>query len=715
MCNLQELAELAGISSSYVDKTGQTHFTDDNVRKFFLKSMGYKTDTTQQIKASFEQLQKKEVLPPVLAFFDNETVEFVPESRNTLELCIYNEKNEIVWQRSVKGGQKVVVDDLENGYYHIRSHPSAIDTLLIRAPQKCWMPEFLQKKEHIYGTAVMLYALHSEHSMGIGDFSDLTEIVRLTAKHGGDVVGINPLGVMSPFIQIEEQLLGIKQGDYSPYRTLSRLFVNYIYLDLQQEEDFQKSPQVQEFMAMAETFAEIKRLNEADKVDYTKVLLLKKHILELMFAYFDANASAVRRTEFAEYIAAKADELDNLAVFETLLETIKPLDFWRFWPNGLTDVRSEAVAKFKKENAVKVRFYKYCHWLADRQIKKVQKLALELNMKIGLYTDMPIGAASNGTEVWENPSAYVLDAGVGAPADPMRPRGQSWGFTPYHPQQLVKQFYAPFIKLVKENMQYSGALRIDHAMGLRRLFWGFFSKDNPVVQGAYIYYNIKDLVAIITLESMRHKCLIIGEDLGTVPEGFREYMEAHGLLSYKVFCRQKEKDGSFIAPEKYMYLSLAQSSTHDQATACGFWTNEDIEVFNHCNLYVNDMQYQDNLAGRGNDRKNMLKAFEKEGILNETEKNELADSVDDGKNIPAAIELKINQYCARANSALFLVRLNDIYRQVVLDNAPGTVQEYPNWRIKMNVSVEQITASTAFVKMMNFIYENRPSVKKKGE
>ena len=205
-------------------------------------------------------------------------------------------------------------------------------------------------------------------------------------------------------------------------------------------------------------------------------------------------------------------------------------------------------------------------------------------MKIGLYSDMPIGAASNGSEVWENPKAYVLDAGIGAPADPMRPRGQSWGFTPYHPQELKKQHYAPFIKLVRENMQYSKALRIDHAMGLQRLFWGFFTEDNHVVQGAYVYYDIKDLTAILSIESNRYQCLIIGEDLGTVPPGFREYMAEHGLLSYKVFFRQKEKDGEFVAPEKYQYMSLAQSSTHDQATSLGFWQYNDIEVFQKCNL-----------------------------------------------------------------------------------------------------------------------------------
>lgn len=714
MQKLQELAELAGISSSYVDKTGKTHYTTDEVRRFFLKNMGYAADTESEIENSLQALQKQRLLPPVMSFYENEKIEFAINGEGDYELLLKDEAQNTVQAQKVCGGQKVCFSGLNFGYYTVlvQAENLQCESLLIYAPQKCWQPEFMQKQEHIYGTAVMLYALHSEHSMGIGDFGDLAEIVKLTAQNGGDAVGINPLGVMSPFTQNEERFASGRQSDVSPYRTLSRLFVNYIYLDLPEEEDFKNSALVQAYMNLPETKEELARLKAGDKVEYAAVLLLKKQILEMMFQYFENAASAERKNEFAAYIQEKGAELENLAVFEALLEKNEPADYWRFWSEAYRNANSPEIRIFKQEQQTKIKFYQYCHWLADKQVKKVQKLAVSLGMKLGLYTDMPIGAASNGAEVWENPEAYVLDAGIGAPADPMRPRGQSWGFTPYHPQRLEAQHYAPFIKLVQENMQYSGALRIDHAMGLQRLFWGFFTADNPVVQGAYVYYNIKDLVAILCLESNRRRCLVIGEDLGTVPEGFREYMAEHNLLSYKVFCRQKEKDGSFIAPEKYMYLSLAQPSTHDQATACGFWKNEDIEVFNRSGLYVNEKQYSDNLEGRRSDRENMLKAFEQQQILTPVERQEMSDSMVDGNFAPIHIELKINEYCARTNSAVFLVRLNDIYRQQALDNAPGTVQEYPNWRIKMSVSVEQIKQSQEFAEMMRLIKTNRPH---KGE
>lgn len=714
MQKLQELAELAGISSSYVDKTGKTHYTTDEVRRFFLKNMGYAADTEEEIENSLQVLKKQRLLPPVMSFYENEKIEFYINGEGEYELLLKDEVQNTMQTQKVLGGQKIRLSGLKFGYYTVLVQAGNLqcESFLIYAPQKCWQPEFLQKHEHIYGTAVMLYALHSEHSMGIGDFGDLTEIVKLTAQNGGDVVGINPLGVMSPFTQNEERFATGRQSDVSPYRTLSRLFVNYIYLDLPAEEDFKNSALVQAYMNLPETKEKLARLNAGNKVEYAAVLLLKKQILEMMFQHFESTASAERKKKFAAYIQEKGVELENLAIFETLLEKQEPADYWRFWPEAYKNAKSPEINMFKHEQQAKIKFYQYCHWLADKQIKQVQKLAVTLKMKLGLYTDMPIGAASNGAEVWENSDVYVLDAGIGAPADPMRPRGQSWGFTPYHPQRLEAQHYAPFIKLVQENMQYSGALRIDHAMGLRRLFWGFFAKDNPVVQGAYVYYNIKDLVAILCLESNRRRCLVIGEDLGTVPEGFREYMAEHNLLSYKVFCRQKEKNGSFIAPEKYMYLSLAQPSTHDQATACGFWKNEDIEVFNRSGLYVNHMQYLDNLEGRRSDRENMLKAFEQQRLISVDEQRQMQQSAVSGTPAPEHIQLRINEYCASTNSAVFLVRLNDIYRQQALDNAPGTVQEYPNWRIKMSVSIEQIKQSKEFAEMMRLIKTNRPH---KGE
>ena len=711
MKDLQKLAELAGISSSYIDKTGKKHETTDDVRLFFLKSMGISAESEAEIKASISKLEHKPILPVTIAFYDNEEIQIPFNGEGKYNFVLKDEQQKTVWSATIEDEEQIIIkSQLSHGYYLLSAEQNQqikAECFIIYAPVLCYQPQYIKNQEHLYGVSLMLYALRSKNSLGIGDFGDLAEIIKITAQNGGDVVGVNPLGVMSPYT-LPSPIFNILKGDVSPYRSLSRLFINYVYLDLKSEPDYQNAPEVQTIIKNPEVINEINRLNSSNNVLYSAALQIKLQILGAMYNYFVRNPAPTRLKAFNEYKKEKGEELENLCLFETLLESHRGEHFWRFWRDGTDNAKSQATAAFREHNQKRIDFFAYCHWLADKQIKSVQALAKSLDMKIGLYADMPIGAASNGAEVWENTEAYVLETGIGAPADPMRPRGQSWGFTPYHPIKLKKQHYAPFIKLVKENMTYAGALRIDHAMGLRRLFWGFFTPDNPVVQGCYIYYDMKELTAILAIESNRAKCLVIGEDLGTVPEGFREYMAEHGLLSYKVFFRQKEKDGTFIAPKDYMYMSLAQSSTHDQATSCGFWNNEDIEVFKQCGLYVNYEQYQNNLSTRRKDRENMIKAFKKENLLTPQMQKAMEESAETGETIPQGIENPVNIYGAKTNSALYLVRLCDIYAQKKLDNAPGTIDEYANWRLKLSHSIEDIKATSTFAEAMKAIKQNRP-------
>ncbi|MEE6208035.1 MAG: 4-alpha-glucanotransferase [Alphaproteobacteria bacterium] len=716
MTTLTHLAELAGIASSYIDKMGNTHITSDDVRRFFLSSMGFDISTEENMQAAIDELGKIKLLPEVMSFYENETVSFSLQKSGVYDVQVIDENQQVILQQQVNGLQDIIITDLPFGYYNIKvsGDEEPVESLLIRAPVCAYQPDFLQQKAHLYGTAVMLYALKSEHNMGIGDFADLKKIIAQTAQAGGDVVGINPLGVMSPYTQTvkprakPENMWQIVQSDVSPYRTLSRLFINYVYLDLTSEPDFKASADVAQFMSDKATLLEIKALKNSKQVAYKRVLELKLKLLTMMYGTFIRTTDAYRKQKFADFCVQKGEELDNLALFETLLEVLQPTDFFREWPSEYQNLSSAEMKHFKQDYAERIKFYKYCHWLADCQLKNVAEYAKSLGMKIGVYGDMPIGAASNGAEVWENPTAYAENVGVGAPADLMRPRGQSWGFSPYHPLAIVKQHYAPFINLVRESMQNFGALRIDHAMGLQRLFWGFYTPQQPAVQGAYVYYNIKDMVAIVTLESQRRKCMVICEDLGTVPEGFREYMAEHGLLSYKVMGRQKEKDGSYIAPKDYMYMSLAQFSTHDQATSFGFWQNEDIEIFNDCGLYVSDEQYRHALDERANDRQNLVKALDQQGLLTSEDKSKMQQGTALGTIKGCALERLFNCYVAQTDSALFLVRLNDIYQQTEMDNVPGTINEYPNWRGKMRISVEEIQKDDRFTNLMRLIKEQRP-------
>lgn len=715
MKNLEKLANLVGISSEYIDKIGKTHYTTDFVRQFFLKEMGYNCQTESEIEQEITKLENEiwlNGLDSVYTFFTNETEKkvqiYLPKiiqsitytltsetgehSTNTLQLAslkIIEEKT--IDNKTYAKYELDIISNLAIGYHtlQVEYNKTIAKARIIIAPQKCYLKDGIKEETFkTFGLAIQLYALRSQKNMGIGDFGDLKTLIPLIAKNGGDILGLNPLSAL--FAQNKQ--------DVSPYRGLTRAYLNYAYIDLPAIEEFQTSAEVAEFMKNPQVVLDIRRLREINLVDYYGVLRLKLIILKMMYTEFKKNNSP-RKQIFENWKQQKGTKLYNTCLFEALLEKNSSNDYakdWRFWADNNDNINSEETKEFAKTQAERIDFYAYCHWLADTQLAEISNLCQQLGMKIGLYLDMPIGAASSGAETWFERHIYAEDIGVGAPADPMRPRGQSWGFSPYHPQHIRKAHYQPFIDLIRENMSHAQALRIDHAMGLLRLFWIYFAPGNPIAQGAYIYYNMKETVAILCLESHRHQCLVIGEDLGTVPAGFREYMYEHGLLSNKVFFRQKTKDGEFLPPHDYQYLSLAQASTHDQATAIGFWLNEDIEDFNKCGLYINREQYINSLQARDKERKELIKAFEKEQTFSSPEAHNDAIQKLDGKDAPIQLEEAVNKYASRTNSCLFLHRIEDIYRQKEMENVPGTVYEYPNWRVKLPIDVEDMEKDGRF-------------------
>ncbi len=735
MSKLEELAKFSGISSEYIDKTGQTHYTTDAVRRCFLKDMGYKTDSDSELDSDIKKLDERiwqDGFDYINSFFTNETDMSIklhlPESEKE-NIATYELENEqgvintgqislstipIEEQKIIDGINFVMIKvnffkQLSPGYYklRVRINNKTYETMIIMAQPKCYLKEGLEEETfRVYGLAIQLYALRSKNNMGIGDFTDLKNIIKLVAQNGGDVVGVNPLGASFPE----------SRDDVSPYRILSRAFLNYAYIDLKAVPEYQTSPEVQELIATEEIKNQIEHLRSLDKVDYLGVYRIKIKLLKAMYRYFKqehlnpTKGLTLRGIAFQKFVTSKGKPFANTCLFEAILEKHNANGMhndWRFWPNNYDKINSFHTRDFEQINQDLIQFYAYCHWLADEQLEEASNLCKELNMKIGLYLDSPIGAAASGVEVWENRDLFAENMGIGAPADPMRPRGQSWGFAPYHPQKLRQAHYAPFISLIRENMRHAKALRIDHAMGLMRLFWVYFVENNPVVQGAYVYYSMREMVAILSIESHRAQCMVIGEDLGTVPAGFREYMYEHGLISNKVFFRQKDKDGSFLAPEKYQYLSLAQASTHDQATAYGYWLDEDINTFKSCNLYVNEEQYRNNLEIRNKERALLIKAFESQQTFPSESCQKDAETKLDGKSVPEKLEYAVNKYVSRTNSAIFLQRIEDIYGQIAMENVPGTIAEYPNWRIKLPINVDDMDKDNRFKAMFDIIRSER--------
>lgn len=688
MNNIKRITEFFGLSSSYTDKMGIPHNTNNKLREEFLKSLNYSTDKMDienflwhngiSESLSFFKSDKKiiDIYLPIEYLKNKITYQFISDKKNFPIQQIKNYKvveNKLINKVKYSHIQFNAIFPNDFGYYTLKINANnfKFQSFVIFAPDYCYFPESIEKnKQKLLGLGVQLYALRSKSDMGVGDFTALKKLIKQVSKMGCDFVGLNPLGAM-----YKDSV-----SDVSPYRTLSREYLNYLYIDLTVENDFKESDYVQKYISTNSFKKEVEILRNSDIVDYKKTLNLKLCILEKMYRHF--CKTQINTSRWKRFLKFKDDEnLINLCLFESLLETND--DFWQNWQPSKKNLTLKNRNILIKENKRKIDFYAYCHFIAKEQLLSVVNLCKKLKMKVGLYLDMPIGAASNGAEVWQNQNAFAINMDIGTPPDTIRPKGQTWGLCPLKPFDLKKD-YKVFIHLLQKTFECAGALRIDHALGLMRLFW-----VNKYGNGAYVNYNLKDMIAIICIESHKHKCIVIGEDLGNVPDGFREYIGKHKLLSNKILFRQKDKDGAFLSTKKYPYFSLSQVSTHDQATSCGFWVNSDIEANNDCNLYPKKSQYIDSLKERQKERVAFIKALEKQNCFYHN-KDSFKSCVN-GNCVPKNLEYSFNMYGAKTGSCFYMIRIEDIVRQTSMQNVPSTVDEYPNWRIKLPVYVENFS------------------------
>jgi 4-alpha-glucanotransferase len=303
-----------------------------------------------------------------------------------------------------------------------------------------------------------------------------------------------------------------------------------------------------------------------------------------------------------------------------------------------------------------------------------------------------VGAAPSGTETWFNQKAIISAAHIGAPPDVFNPAGQDWGLPPFHPRKLREQAYGEFIELIRANMRYAGALRVDHVMALQHLY--LIPEGMGAHQGAYVRYPMEDLIGILALESHRNRCMVVGEDLGTVPDGFRERMQKANILSYRVlFFEQESKTGVFRKPKEYPRLAVAVASNHDLPTVPAWWMSMDIELRDRLKMYpdAKEVTFQTKLRQR--DQEQLRRAMEKQGLL---------DRKRDMRNedwVPL-----VYQYLARSGSFAALIQLDDVTGEVNPVNLPGSTNQYPNWRRKLSVALEDLF-ETALVAEVTGIFD----------
>jgi len=440
----------------------------------------------------------------------------------------------------------------------------------------------------------------------------------------------------------------------SPYAPLSRRYLNALYIDVHAA--------AAEF-GVALDGLDARALREGTLVDYAGVAAYKLDALERCYAKLRAQRP---------WQAFAADpHVRDVARYEAIMEELSALDdevySWQQWPSELQNSRSAPVERFAAQHAQRVEFFIFLQWLADRQLAGTAKAASR--MPIGLYRDLAVGVDLASADVWSDPGAFALGLSVGAPPDPLNTAGQNWGLPPLNPRILRERRYEPFIALLRANMRHAGALRIDHVMGLRRLYC--IPRALPQ-GGAYVNYDFDAMLGIVALESVRNHCMIVGEDLGTVPEGFRDYTARARVFSSRVLYFERDWDGRFRSPDEYPTDAVASTGTHDLPTLAGWWK-----------------------AADGTTREQLLDAFAAAGI--EVDRDALTAPL-----------VAAYRYLARSRSRLVLLQLEDGIGSLDQVNVPGTVDEEPNWQRKLAVPVDALSAHPIFAAIVRALRDERP-------
>ncbi len=553
----------------------------------------------------------------------------------------------------------------------------------------CAVPEALAGGRR-WGVACQLYALRSQRNLGIGDFEDLARLAETAAGEGASFVGVNPLHAL--FLS--------DAGRYSPYSPSTRRFINPFYLAI---DTIEGGPD-----AIASLRASDPGLFEGldgELVDYEAVGAVKVPLLRRVY---EANRDTLGKDEsFRAFRERGGDALAGFALFEAISEAMRSEGGsagWHNWPEDYRDRDGEAVRSFEAGHEDQIRFHVWLQFQCDRQLAEAQRRAKAAGMGIGLYLDFAVGVSPDGAETWADPALTVREARVGSPPDMFNSDGQDWGLAPLSPRALAERHYAPLSAAYRALMEHAGAIRIDHAMGLARLWW--IPEGGKSSGGGYVRYPLGAMVDALARVSQDTDCLVIGEDLGTVPEGFRETMAESQILAYKVLYFERWKDGLFKAAGEYPPTSLACISTHDLATLAGWWHGSDVRLRAETGRQTAEHTERD-LNERARDRRTLLAALRHENLL-APDYLAATDGGDLPEQLPFDLAVAIHRFGARTRSMLFAVQVEDMVGSHKQPNLPGTTDEYPNWRIRSDVTLDDLAADERFQTLARAMRDERP-------
>ena len=684
---IETAAKAAGIADSYISASGEP--------------VQINVSTQEKILAALGDLPVENgLLPPVCVFRQGELPRILLQDCVT-DTCHWRLQPESgkPLRGGVAHGFLTLPDDLPAGYHKLcllQGRKVIAESRVIVAPARCYEPEAIRQGKKIWGACVQLYTLRSDENWGIGDLADLKQMVTSLAAQGADFIGLNPLHALYP----------ASPDSASPYSPSSRRWLNIIYIAVHKLPDFQLSSAAQLWWQNAETQQQLQAVRNSDYVDYPQVTALKLTGLKLAYQYFASLPHDIPRvTEFEQFCKQQGESLQQQATYDALHVWLKQQDAnawgWPAWPTVYQQWGSPALTQFRQDHADDIRFYAWLQWLVQGQLQECQQTARDAEMLIGLYRDLAVGVTEGGTETWCDRELYCLKASVGAPPDILGPLGQNWGLPPMRPQIMRQRGYQPFIDLIRANMKACGALRIDHVMGLLRLWW--VPQGSTAVDGAFVSYPVDDLLAILALESQRHQCMVIGEDLGTVPAEIVTKLRDNGVYSYKVFYFERAPDSGFYAPQDYPAQAMTTLSTHDMPTLYGYWQADDLTLGQKLGLYPDTDVLNRLYADREQAKQRMLDSLHSQHSLPDD-----CSRHAHGMQMHSALNRGIHYHVAQSNSALLGLQPEDWLNMTMPVNIPGTTHEiYPNWRRKLSCTLEAMFHNSDVISLLAEINRRR--------
>jgi 4-alpha-glucanotransferase len=605
---------------------------------------------------------------------------------------------------SPKGETALLSPISEPGYHTLVINEQR--TTLAVSPVRCYtiddawraLEPGAEKAPPMWGVAAQVYGLRRTGDGGVGDFSALATLAAETAQRGGHAVAISPMHAM----------FSAQPHKFSPYSPSSRLFLNIAHIDPAAVLGGEAALAAIETAGVADEFAKLETLQ---LIDWPRAAKAKLAVLRALFAQFNAQFNtqdhAGLRKDFARFVKRGGRALEDHARFEALQAAqLKESDEgnWRNWPDELRDPRSAAVAQFAAAHNDEVDFFLFAQWLAAKGLSHAQHVARDSGMAIGLIADLAVGCDSAGSHAWSYRDEMLQGVSVGAPPDLFNQAGQSWGLTTFSPRAMRTQGFSAFIDMLRAAFTLAGGIRIDHILGLRRLW--LVPEGESAKNGAYLRYPLDDLLRLIALESWRHKAIVIGEDLGTVPPGFRERLQEHGLLGIRVLWFEHAEQGpGFKAPADWDHNVTATTTTHDLPTVTGWWIGDDIVWRSKIGQTTARPDGRDAVemaqAERGEDRKLLWTAFQEAGVA----APDVAVPVDISPQTAPVDEALA--FVASTPAPLAIYPLEDLLALAEMPNLPGSIDEHPNWRRRLAVPVSELFDDDSFVDRLLAIDQTR--------